>query len=175
MLNTEIAHLQKEIRMNTSAMHFSYIGRFLEWCSTFEVAHKKTKEKNMDKDRIDIPEKELLEYIHDAIPQLKGKDIPKPNTWHCDTPTLPLPLFKHGAMIVWNDEFIAPEHGARKHCGEGPFTVYIMDDFLVAFTKGDKGVTDIRVPKINRITIESPDGNIIIAHPGFFKLHKEHA
>ena len=159
--------------MDTTLTDIHRIYRPIAWRSIFDNIRKKSKGKIMDTDRIYIPEGKLMEYIYDAIPKLKNKKIPKPLTWGCPEQDLPLPLFKNGAKIVWNDTFISPEHGARKHCGEGPFTVYIVDDYLVAFTKYEGAKVVFDFPKSDRITIESPNGSIIIAHPGYFKLFTE--
>lgn len=159
--------------MNATLLATDRIYRPIAWRSIFDSIRKRSKKKIMDTDRIYIPEDKLMEYIYDAIPKLKNKKIPEPLTWACAEQDLPLPLFKNEAKIVWNDAFISPEHGARKHCGEGPFTVYIVDDYLVAFTKCESGKVVFDFPKINRITIEAPNGSVIIAHPGYFKLFTE--
>ncbi|OGZ16264.1 MAG: hypothetical protein A2494_03835 [Candidatus Lloydbacteria bacterium RIFOXYC12_FULL_46_25] len=163
-------HSHKELAMNTTTMTPSFTEQNFHWRSIFDFMQRESKEKIMDTDRVYIPEDELMEYICDAIPQLKNKEIPTPLAWECKEQDLPLPLFKHGAKIVWNDAFISKEHGARKHCGEGPFEVYILDDYLVAFTKHEDGKVTFDVPRLDRITIESPSGSVIIAHPGYFKL-----
>lgn len=159
--------------MDITMMQFHYIDRFLRWCGNFDIAWKKRKETIMDTDRVYIPKEKLTEYIHDAIPELEAEDIREPRAWRGVAQGLPLPTWNERDLVVWNDQFIAPTHGARIESGEGPFVVRVVDDYIIAFTKDADGNLITKVPKTDRITVETPKGRLIIAHPGYFKLFKE--
>ena len=160
--------------MNTATARHVCFDWVFNWCSMFSSAKQKSRNPKNDTDRSDIPKEELLEYIHDNIPILKGVDIPGIRAWKCPEQALPLPMFRKGDLVVWNDEYISPTHGARaRFKDDEPFTVRIVDDFIIALVRDENGRLVTQAPKVDRITLVTSSGWIINAHPGYFKLFKE--
>jgi hypothetical protein len=157
--------------MNTATVRHTCFDFVSNLCSMFNVIREDGGVPKTDTDRTDIPKEELVEYIYDTIPAFKGLSISEPKGWKCLEQVLPFPMFNQGDLVVWNDAYISPTHGTRA-CfkGDEPLTVRIVDDFIVAVVRDEKGRLVTKAPRINRITLETPSGWVIIAHPGYFKL-----
>lgn len=158
--------------MNTATVHHPSLDWVFDMCRMLSAPQKGGTDM-IDIDRADVPEEKLLAYIQDIIPAMPAADVLDLQAWKCPEQALPLPMFEQGALVVWNDKYIAPTHGARTSFKDDePFTVSIVDDFLIAFTceEGKRDITEH--PQANRIALETPSGRIIIAHPGYFKLFR---
>ena len=152
--------------MNLASFFLNFSEIPFDW-SAFFKAFRTIGRSQVDPDRSPIPGKALKEYVRDVIPGLADRAIPTPKAWTCQTDTIPISIFAEQDVVVWNDAAIPRTHGARRGCGEGPFTVHAADDFIVAFRKGSPNV----IPPINRLVLESPDGAVIIAHPCYFRKY----
>lgn len=163
MIGIPYFHNQENI-MSLVSFFLNFSGIPFDW-NTFFGTFLPRKRPRADPDRSPIPEQALREHVRDAIPELALRDMPTPRAWTCETETLPVPLFEKRDVVVWNDAIIPRTHGARKNCGEGPFTVHTVDDFIVAFRTGTPGA----IHPIDRLVLECPDGTVIVAHPGYFR------
>lgn len=150
--------------MNLVSFFLNFSGIPFDW-SDFFGTFLARKHIRADPDRSPISEKALRGYVREAVPELALRDIPTPRAWTCEADTLPIPDFAKEDIVVWNDAVIPRTHGARRNCGEGPFTVHTVDDFIVAFRTKSPGA----IHPIDRLVLESPDGTVIIAHPGYFR------
>ena len=160
--------------MNTLMVRPTCFDRVFNLSSMFKLIKQRGRKQKTDTDQAHIPKEKLLEYVYDTIPELKGKKISEPQGWKCPDQVLPLPMFSEGDLVVWNDIYIPPTHGLRVSLkDEGPFTVRIVDDFIVALVGDGSGKLTTKAPKLNRITVETPTGRALIAHPGYFKLFRE--
>ena len=158
--------------MNTTMHRHTCFEWAFSFCSISNFL-KKIGIGTTDTDCANIPKEKLLAYIYDTIPGLKGVDIPEPKAWKCPDQVLPTPIFYQGDLVVWNDEYVPPTHGARMSMkDDGPFTVSVVDDFIVAFVRDENGSLVATGPRTDRITVETPRGRAIIAHPGYFKIFK---
>lgn len=159
--------------MNTTTVHRSYVDWFFNWHKIFDLREKKDEETRMDTDRMDIPEEELMEFICAVLPQLRKEKVAEQMAWRGTEEKLPATRFEKGELVVWDDNFISPNHGARRNCGEGPFTVFVANDYIAGFTLYNDGHYETNIPMWNRIAVMTPHKTAIVTHPGYFKLHEE--
>lgn len=124
----------------------------------------------MDTDRLDATEEELLEFISAVLPRSSKENIAEQKAWKGTVEKLPAMNFKERDVVVWNDDFISPHHGARMSCGEGPFTVLVTDDCIISVRRNANGDLETRIPTDNRIALVTPQNTAIVTHPGYFKL-----
>lgn len=119
-----------------------------------------------DENHGDIPW-DLLDYITDAIPEFKPEHITSAVAFRNVTEEdLPRSFFEEGMELAWNDKYIAKNHPARKHCGEGPFLVVRDESYLITFTPGSPEKTK---KGSDRLVLENlSTGHMIIAHGGYF-------
>lgn len=114
----------------------------------------------------------LLDYIKDAIPEMETEQAAQAVAFHEVTDKdLPICCFMTGDVLVWNDAFIAKEHPARRHCGEGPFRVVRDESYLVAFEKDpihNRVRGAIKVGNDRLVLLNLPTQCLIIAHGGVF-------
>lgn len=125
-----------------------------------------------DRERSNIPEKEIVEYINQLIPELSYRGTPPPIAWECPVDAFPATRFKIGDSIQWNDACIYSKHAARKHFGEGPFQVVLVEDYIISLTTNADGHAKVHIPEMLKI-IAVGNGKTIIAHPGYFIHYTE--
>lgn len=156
--------------MSTAAIHHSFFAWLCNWHIFLYLRKKKDEKTKMDTDRMDIPEEDLMEFIGAVLPQLRKEKVAEQIAWKGTKEKLPHTNFEEKDVVVWDDNFISPHHGARMSCGEGPFTIFVVNDYIIAVTRNANGGLETRIPTSNRIALMTPNKTVIVTHPGYFKL-----